>query len=175
MAEPGAPKPSALESRAEAAGGKRQSPSVARNRDVIRDVFLSQVARAGRVLEIASGTGEHGLHITAQAPEITWHFSDPDPEARTSIAAWMADAGRPGLAGPHLIHADRADWGDEIEARAFDVVVCINMLHIAPVGACEGLLAGAGRRLAPGGVLYLYGPFARNGEMATSNAAFSET
>jgi hypothetical protein len=54
-----------------------------------------------------------------------------------------------------------------------DAVVSINMIHIAPWTAAEGLMAGAGRLLAPGGVLYLYGPFKENGEhTAPSNAAF---
>jgi SAM-dependent methyltransferase len=175
MAEPGSPKPSALEARAGTGDGRRQSPSVARNRDVIRDVFLSHVTDTGQVLEIASGTGEHGLHITAQAPGLTWHFSDPDPEARASIAAWIAGTSRPNLVEPHIIHADAADWGDDIEGQVFDAIACINMVHIAPFAACEGLIAGAGRRLKPAGALYLYGPFARNGVLALSNAAFSET
>src|SRR5216683_2499915 len=54
-----------------------------------------------------------------------------------------------------------------------DAVVAINMIHIAPWTAAAGLMAGAGRLLAPGGVLYLYGPFKENGSLtAPSNAAF---
>ena len=54
-----------------------------------------------------------------------------------------------------------------------DAVVSINMIHIAPWTAAEGLMAGAGRVLAPGGLLYLYGPFKENGRhTAPSNAAF---
>jgi Protein of unknown function (DUF938) len=52
-------------------------------------------------------------------------------------------------------------------------VVSINMIHIAPWTAAEGLMAGAGRVLPPGGVLYLYGPFKEQGRhTAPSNAAF---
>ena len=55
-------------------------------------------------------------------------------------------------------------------------VVNINMIHISPWSACLGLLAGAGRLLPPGGVLYLYGPFKRAGRhTAPSNAAFDES
>jgi len=39
-----------------------------------------------------------------------------------------------------------------------------------------GLMAGAGRILPPGGILYLYGPCKQNGEhTAPSNAAFDES
>ena len=48
------------------------------------------------------------------------------------------------------------------------------MVDIAPFAAAEGLFRGAGRLLASGGALILYGPFARRGEIAPSNAAFSE-
>src|SRR3546814_15251040 len=52
-------------------------------------------------------------------------------------------------------------------------MVCCNMIHIAPWAAAEGLLAGAARYLRPGGGLYLYGPFKREGRhTAPSNADF---
>ena len=56
-----------------------------------------------------------------------------------------------------------------------DAVVCINMIHIAPWTAGEAMLRRAGRILPPGGVLYLYGPYRRDGaHTAPSNAAFDQ-
>ena len=47
------------------------------------------------------------------------------------------------------------------------------MIHIAPWAATLGLMTGAGRLLAPGAPLYLYGPFQENGiPLAPSNAEF---
>jgi hypothetical protein len=47
------------------------------------------------------------------------------------------------------------------------------VLHISPWGVTENLLAGAGRRLASDGRLFVYGPFRRDGaHTAPSNAAF---
>jgi hypothetical protein len=55
-------------------------------------------------------------------------------------------------------------------------IVNINMIHIAPWSACLGLIAGAGRILPSGGILYLYGPFKQAGKhMAPSNADFDES
>jgi hypothetical protein len=52
-------------------------------------------------------------------------------------------------------------------------ILSINVLHISPWGVTENLLAGAGRRLAPDGRLFVYGPFRRDGvHTAPSNAAF---
>jgi hypothetical protein len=51
--------------------------------------------------------------------------------------------------------------------------VAINMVHISPWQATQGLMAGAGRVLPHGGVLYLYGAYKENGaHTAPSNEAF---
>src|SRR5690606_6795461 len=57
-------------------------------------------------------------------------------------------------------------------ARA-DAVICINMIHISPPAATEGLFSGAGKLLRAGAPLVLYGPFIEHGiETAPSNLAF---
>jgi len=54
-----------------------------------------------------------------------------------------------------------------------DALVCINMIHITPWAASEGLIAGAKRTLAAGSVLYLYGPYKIDGQhIAPSNHDF---
>jgi hypothetical protein len=64
---------------------------------------------------------------------------------------------------------------DAWPAGPFDAVVCINMIHVSPWTATQGLMAGAGRILAPGGLLFLYGPYVEAGvETAPSNLAFDE-
>jgi len=166
-------KPLALEPRPEAEDGRRFSPSTARNRDVLRDTFLLQVGKIGRVLEIASGTGEHGAFITAAAPELTWTYSDIDPASLDSQRAWAAHEGHDRLLGPYTLDASQTDWGEVEAAAPYEAVISVNMIHIAPIAACAGLIAGAGRLLTPDGKLFLYGPFARNGEIAPSNARFS--
>jgi hypothetical protein len=55
-------------------------------------------------------------------------------------------------------------------------VLCINMIHIAPWTACEGLMRGSAHLLPPGGVLVLYGPYRLGGRhTAPSNAAFDRS
>ncbi len=150
---------------------RRASPSVARNRDAIRDAFARMVAHSGRVLEIASGTGEHGLHITAAYPDLIWQPSDPDPEARASIAAWAASERGQAIAAPMALDVTVPGWAEVL--GPFDAVVCINMIHIAPWAAALGLFTGAAHCLKPGGRLFLYGPFKREGQhTAPSNHAF---
>ena len=46
---------------------------------------------------------------------------------------------------------------------AADAILAINMVHISPWAATQGLLREAARLLPPGGLLYLYGPFIEAG------------
>ncbi len=164
-------KETALEDRG-ADGARLFSPSAARNRDPIRDVFLKYLPKTGAALEIGSGTGEHAVHIAAAAPRLRWFASDPDGAARASIAAHMAASGLENIDGPHAVDVCEKDW-DALLAGPFDAVVSINMIHIAPFAAAEGLFAGAARLLRRGGRLLLYGPFAQGGvHSAPSNEAF---
>lgn len=166
--------PLALEQRGLSEDGRRYSPSTGRNKDVVREAFLKLMPRRGRVLEIASGTGEHGAHITEAAPELSWTYSDIDAASQASQAAWRAHAGHDRLLGPLRVDTMEPDWGEAERSAPWDGLFCANMIHIAPFTAAEGLIAGAGRLLRPVGRLMLYGPFARNGEIAPSNARFSE-
>ena len=143
------------------------APAALRNRDALLAALRPLLPSAGLVLEVASGTGEHAAHLAAALPGLTFQPTDPAGEHRASIDAWTAGLVnvRPALA----LDAAAAAWP---VARA-DVVLCVNMIHIAPWAATEGLVAGAARVLPPGGVLALYGPFRRGGRhTAPSNAEF---
>jgi SAM-dependent methyltransferase len=150
--------------------GALSSPAAARNREPILAVLREVLPPGPRVLEVASGAGEHAAFVAARLPEATWLPTDADARALASIAAWRAAAGLPNLAAPRRLDVtDAADW----PAGPFDAVVCINMIHISPWRAAEGLMAGAARTLRPGGVLYLYGPYLEDAvETVASNLAF---
>lgn len=127
-----------------------------------------------KVLEIASGTGEHAAYVAKMRPDVGWKPSDPDTAARASIAAWIRAERLSNVAPPIALDAASPIWRVEAEAP-FDAVVSINMIHIAPWAACQGLIAGAARILGPNGVLVLYGPFKRGGvHTAPSNAGFDD-
>ena len=145
------------------------SSAAARNREPILAVLKRILPARGIVLEIASGTGEHAVHFAAGLPHLTWQPSDHATDALDSIAAHRASARLPNLLAPVELDAAARAWP---VARA-DAVVAINMIHIAPWSAAEGLIAGAGRALPTGGVLYLYGPFKQDGRHTSpSNADF---
>lgn len=55
----------------------------------------------------------------------------------------------------------------------FDLVLCINMIHIAPWEACLGLMECAGTVLRQGGLLLCYGPYFVNGTGSEGNITFN--
>ena len=63
-------------------------PATQRNRDCIGDV-LSRIIKNGSILEIGSGSGEHGVFFQKRFPEIIWQTSDPDLLNRKSIISWI--------------------------------------------------------------------------------------
>lgn len=150
--------------------GARASPAAGRNAAPIRDVLKRWLPETGRVLEIAAGTGQHAVAFAAAFPGLDWIPSDPDAEARASIAAWSRAADLPNLHPPLALDVrDEAAWPTE----AVMAMLCINMVHISPWKATQAMLRGAERMVVSGGVLVLYGPFLEAGvPLASSNADF---
>ena len=147
----------------------RTAPAVTRNRDAILAVLCGVLPTAGEVVEVASGTGEHAVHFAAAFPGLAWRPTDRDPEALASIAAYRAEAGLANLRGPLAFDVATDPW----PVRHADAVLAINMIHISPWRSAEGLIAGAGRLLPPGGPLVLYGPFRESERLlAPSNVEF---
>ena len=148
---------------------KREAPAAARNRQPILEVLQRELPAEGLVLEIASGTGEHTAHFAAALPHLLFQPSDPDAGARASIDDWARTLGLANVQPAVALDAAAADW----PLAAADAIVCINMVHISPWAATVGLFRGAAARLPAGGLLYLYGPYHRDGRpTAASNAAF---
>lgn len=147
---------------------KRTAPAAERNKAPILAALAPRLPAAARVLEVASGTGQHTAHFAAALPGLHFQPTDADPENLPGIQAWTADL--PNVAPPRVLDAVTGPW------LAADVVYCANMIHIAPWAAAEGLFRGAAGCLTPGGILFLYGPFRFHGEfLAASNAAFDES
>lgn len=167
---------------------RQYAPATQRNREPILEVLLQVLPPKGTVLEISSGTGEHAVFFASRLHPREWIPSDPNPIARASIAAWRESCPTDNLYPPIALDVCDAVWaieGDEPPEPLQDIdlkqdpivaIVNINMIHIAPWSACLGLMAGAGRILPPGGILYLYGPFKQGGrQTAPSNANFDES
>ena len=151
---------------------RRSAPHVARNAGPIAELLRDVLPERGLVLEVASGTGEHAVWFAQALPGLTWQPSDPSREALASIAAWRELEGTPNLLAPLELDSASDIW----PIAQADALVCINMVHISPWGATEGLMRGAGRLLGKGAPLVLYGPYRRAGHpLEPSNVAFDES
>jgi len=135
-------------------------------------VLKRVLPESGLVLEIASGTGQHVVHFAEAMPHLTWQPSDPDPDLRASIRAWIAQTGLSNVLALLELDVCHQPW----PIGAADAVLCINMIHIAPWAATTALMAGTARFLPTTGVLVLYGPYRREGQhTAPSNEAFDRS
>jgi len=175
---------------------RRLSPSAARNKGPILEVlseYLAPTTALGgfseplKVLEIASGTGEHVAFYAQHLHHVIWQPSEWSGHASldferqdvddicTSISAWTEDL--PNVLPPIALDASSSRW--PVESDSADpkhaAVLAANVAHIAPLSALHGLIAGANRILKPGGKLFLYGPFAVAGEtLGEGNARFNK-
>jgi len=156
---------------------KKHAPATLRNREAILAVLREELPVAGaeknNVLEIASGSGEHAVFFAQNLPNLDWQPSDPAPDALESIAAYRDDAGLPNLRAPAQIDASAQNW----PISSADAIVCINMVHISPWTATQGLFAGAARVLSgKSAPLVLYGPYFEHGiDPAPSNLQFNDS
>lgn len=153
----------------------QHSPAAERNSAPILLRLRALLGATGEALEIASGSGQHAATFGAALPGWHWQPSDWHADNFPSITAWAAEAGAANVRVPVLLDVRSARWPAEGQGfgRAFDLVYCANMLHIAPWECCAGLMQGAARHLAPGGVLVTYGPYLEE-DVATApgNLAF---
>ncbi|MEM9177633.1 MAG: DUF938 domain-containing protein, partial [Myxococcota bacterium] len=69
----------------------RDAPATHRNREPILEELVRWLPAAARVLEIASGTGQHAVFFAERMPQLVWLPSDADPDSLDAIAAWIAE------------------------------------------------------------------------------------
>jgi hypothetical protein len=109
------------------------------------------------------------VHFAKALPGLTWQPSDADAELRVSVALWTREEKLANVNLPLDLDVCSSPWP---LARA-DAIVCINMIHVAPWAATQGLFRGAGKVLSAGGIVFLYGPYRRFGRhTALSNETF---
>ena len=148
-----------------------------RNREHIRKVLSEVLPKSGFVLEIASGSGEHGVTFQEHFDKVSWQTSDPDPLCRKSIRAWINYKSlSKQMPDPIDIDVEKRPWPLTDELRSsLEAVVCINMLHICPWTCTKALFGETANLLDTDQLLIIYGPFKVNGDhISHSNFLFDK-
>ncbi len=144
------------------------APSCERNRDPILQVLDVHFAARTRVLEIASGTGQHAVHFAAAMPWLQWQSTDR-AEHLPGISAWLEHAGLPNTPAPLELDVATGPW----PCQRFDAAFTANSLHIMGWAEVQALFAGLDQVLARQATLVVYGPFNYgNAFTSDSNRAF---
>jgi len=141
------------------------SVSAERNIKPIQDVLAKYLPASGRVLEIASGTGQHIVAHGAAFPNLMWLPTDINSTRRASIEAYRKVAGLENVLPPVYLDACSQGWARR--RGTVDVVIVVNLLHLITDADMAVLLDEASQSLTANGVLAVYGPFLREG-MTTS-------
>jgi len=148
-------------------------PATQRNRDCIGDV-LSKIIKKGSVLEIGSGSGEHGVFFQKRFPGIIWQTSDPEFVHRKSISSWIEYENlTKKMPQPLEIDVEKIPWKIPLRlAHSLQGIVSINMIHVAHWSCTVALFREAGKLLHQGQFLILYGPFKINNEHTSKSNYF---
>ena len=153
-------------------------PATRRNRDSIAEVLSDYISTNGLFLEIASGSGEHGVFFQETFPSIIWQTSDPDLIHRKSIISWINHQGLSlKMPKPLCIDVKNRPWPitDKLKSR-IKGIVCINMLHVTPWSNTEALFEESTSYLNQNNFLMLYGPFHRDKiQTSEGNLSFDQS
>jgi hypothetical protein len=147
---------------------KPYSESCEQNQAPILEVLREEFASSKKVLEIASGTGQHAVFFGRALPHLHWHTSEL-VQNHEGIQAWLDEANLPNVHSPVAIDVNAFAWPID----RVDAVFNANTVHIVSWPGVERMFAGIGRVLDVGGIVCMYGPFNYGGKFTTeSNARF---
>jgi len=132
-----------------------------RNRDFIGDVLSRIIKKDGLILEIGSGSGEHGVVFQKRFPDIIWQTSDPDSLNRKSIISWIEyEELNKKMPQPLELDVENIPWKITSKlSQSLLGIVSINMIHVTNWDCTIALFKGAGKLLKADQFLLLYGPF----------------
>ena len=153
-------------------------PATQRNKNYIGDVLSRIIKKNGSILEIGSGSGEHGVAFQKRFPEIVWQTSDPELKNRKSISSWIKyEKLNNKMPQPIMLNVENMPWKIPLKlVNSLQGIVSINMIHVARWTSTIALFKESGRLLSEGQYLILYGPFKIcNKHTSQSNSLFDDS
>jgi hypothetical protein len=129
-----------------------------------------------RIMEIASGTGEHAALFAESLLNIIYQPTEPQINMHDSIISWTSKIAKGVVNTPVALDvSDKAYQSllpEQFRENSVDAMICINMIHISPIECTDHLFRIASQSLQRNGFLLTYGPYRVNGSMVASNEDF---
>ena len=144
---------------------KLYSDSASRNAPYISEVLSEYLPDKGKVLELASGTGQHCIYFSEKFSNLEWQPSDIDRKRLESIEAYIQQITQANIKRPLLIDATVEKWDTQI--NNYDAIIAINILHLISFKEMKNLVRGSSSALKSNGHLIVYGPFMRGSELTS--------
>lgn len=144
---------------------KLYSDSAARNAPYISEVLFEYLPDKGKVLELASGTGQHCIYFSEKFSNLEWQPSDIEKKRLDSIEAYRQEITQANIKRPLLIDATVEKWDTQI--NNYDAIIAINILHLISFKEMKNLVRGSSSALKSNGHLIVYGPFMRGSELTS--------
>lgn len=143
------------------------------NKQAILSVLQEAFANKKKVLEIASGTGQHAIFFSAELPTLIWQTSDLEGN-HAGINSWLDEplaAGQNNLLRPLVLDVTQSEWPQ----TQCDAIFSANSLHIMPWHAVLALFEHLKMYISEDALLAIYGPFNYGGQYTSeSNQNFDE-
>ncbi len=147
---------------------KPYAESCEKNKEPILAVLKEIFSDRKRVLEIASGTGQHAMHFGRELHHLIWQPSELAHNL-PGIRAWLDEAHLTNVLAPLAIDVNDEHW----PITCVDAIFNANTVHIISWPEVRRLFAHIARVIAPGGYVCFYGPYNYSGKFTSaSNARF---
>lgn len=152
------------------------APATERNREVILEVLKLHHPGYGTLLEFASGTGEHAAYMADHFNDAFWQPTDIEPDKIDSMNAWRSSTAQKSMLHGQLFNVLEHEISSLSLPAPLTTVFSANLVHIAPWVVAETLIHKSGEALTAEGILFLYGPFKRDGaHTSSSNESFDQS
>ena len=146
-------------------GERLFSASAERNSAPIINVVKRIAPNSGKALEIASGTGQHIAKLAFSLPNLSWSPSEVEPERLKSINAWVEKENLLNIKTPIHLDATEPGWAESLPQ--YDFILLVNLLHLISWNETKTLISELSKSLKKNGIVFIYGPFLRNGKLTS--------
>ena len=144
---------------------KLYSASAARNAPFILEVLSQYLPDKGKVLELASGTGQHCKYFAEAFCNLEWQPSEINPKRLDSIQAYIKETNRANINMPLSLDATAENWAKELDV--YNVIIAINIFHLISNKEMITLIRESSLALQTNSYFVIYGPFMRGGELTS--------